>query len=434
VSPVPGLDALGPGVGLLAAAALLALVLWLAWLRPTWVFVVALASLAIRPELVWGGPEIGYDLGLHHSLLVFALLMNGRRFGIWRTVNWPIVAMIVVFILGLALGDLHPQLTVPFMLASLAILALPFAFTQVVLEPGTRRLYGLVIGLCPAISVGLGVALELAGLSRVFGYEEWHDAYRLQGATGNPAVFALLAFAGFAAMLHEATRPNRPYAGYLAALNFAAMLLSGTRMAVLAGVVLLVIYALVSEELRDLWWQRRIAALLGACGILVVGAWYAPQLYTRLFDGAGGQLSLSGRDVIWSFYLEQLWLSPAFGRGFGAGFVAAADWVPWPRKTPHNEYLHLLVTGGFTGFVLILTAIVVWYRHLVQVGSPNDRRFLLALAPAILVFAVTEDVLVFSSGLAMYAYLAVLQTRQGLGSFGASMPDVQPDYGPATMR
>jgi hypothetical protein len=71
--------------------------------------------------------------------------------------------------------------------------------------------------------------------------------------------------------------------------------------------------------------------------------WYWPTLETRLFepgrdlktvaiDDVG--VDFSGRDDIWEFYFEEFTFSPLFGRGMGAGFVAAADWVPWRRKTP----------------------------------------------------------------------------------------------------
>jgi hypothetical protein len=45
-------------------------------------------------------------------------------------------------------------------------------------------------------------------------------------------------------------------------------------------------------------------------------------------------------------------------------------------------------------------------------ASENDRQFLIALLPAIGLFAITEDVLVFSIGLATFAYLGVLLTRR----------------------
>jgi O-antigen ligase len=83
-----------------------------------------------------------------------------------------------------------------------------------------------------------------------------------------------------------------------------------------------------------------------------------------------------------------------------------------PRTTPHNEYLHLLISVGVIGFVLCAAAIGLWCRRLLQMASENDRPFLIALLPAIGLFAITEDVLVFSTGLATFAYLGVLLTRR----------------------
>ena len=139
------------------------------------------------------------------------LAVNALHFGVRRSVNWPILALLATFGLSLAFGDLHPKLTLSFMLMSLALLALPFAFTQVVLEPGSRRAYALVIMVTPVVSVVLGAPLQAVGLRTVFSYEQWvGDWYRLEGATGNAAVFAALAFAGFAIGLHESTRAITP--------------------------------------------------------------------------------------------------------------------------------------------------------------------------------------------------------------------------------
>jgi hypothetical protein len=74
--------------------------------------------------------------------------------------------------------------------------------------------------------------------------------------------------------------------------------------------------------------------------------------------------------------------------------------------------LHLLVSVGVIGFGLCAAAIALWYRRLLQTASDNDRPFLIALLPALGVFAITEDVLVFSTGLATFAYLGVLLTRR----------------------
>jgi hypothetical protein len=397
-------------VGLAVSAA------WLSWRRPTVLLAIALASLAVRPQLFFGGPAVGYEWGLQHTLLLLALVVNALRYGVRRSINWPLVALIAAFALGLAAGDLHAKLTFPFMTMSLAILALPWCFTSVVLEPGSRRVYALVIALTPLLSVAIGALMAVAGIRSGFPHYE-----RLEGATGNAAAFAILAFAGFVVALHELSRPGRPFAGALAAVNLALVILSGTRMAIAASALFLITYLALSETLRERLRAHRARTATGIAVVVAALLWYWPTLESRLFE-AGRDLetvamddvgvNLSGRDDVWKFYFEEFTFSPLFGRGMGAGFVAAADWVPWQRKTPHNEYLHLLVNTGVVGFGLCAAAIFVWYRNLVRVASDNDHKFLIALLPALGAFAITEDVLVFPTGLALFAYLGILLTRR----------------------
>ena len=77
--------------------------------------------------------------GLQHALIGLALVANALTYGVRRMVNWPILALIAVLVLNLAFGDLHPGLTIGFMLVSLLILGLPWSFTQVVMAPDARR-------------------------------------------------------------------------------------------------------------------------------------------------------------------------------------------------------------------------------------------------------------------------------------------------------
>jgi teichuronic acid biosynthesis protein TuaE len=267
------------------------------------------------------------------------------------------------------------------------------------------------------LSVAIGAFMTAAGIHSSF--PRWH---RLQGATGNPAAFAVLAFAGFAVALHEMSRPQRPFAGALAVVNLALVILSGTRMAIAAAGLFLCAYLMLSTTLRQRLFEHRTGTAVGIAVVAVTLLWYWPTLQARIFEWSGvGAVSigatdlnidLSGRDTIWKFYFEEFAFSPLFGRGIGAGFVAATDWLQGPRQTPHNEYLHLLVSVGVIGFVLCAAAIGLWYRRLLQTASENDRPFLIALLPALGVFAITEDVLVFSTGLATFAYLGVLLTRR----------------------
>ncbi len=405
---------LEPALALVIGGALLGLAAWLSWRKPTLVLLIALAGLALRPQLLWGGPPLGSAWGLSQSLVVFGLALNALRYGVRRTINWPILALILVLGLNLAFGNLHPKLTLAFMLASLAVLALPFTFTQVVLAPGSRRTYAAVIMLTPLLSVVLAVALDVADI-RPVSLLGWSDYARFEGATGNAAVFAMLGFSGLVVALHESSRPGRWYAGPLAALNFALVLLTVTRMAVLASLVFAFAYVMLSEDLRAQWRAHRTKGLLilgVAVGALIV-CWQSVE--GRMFAGADGELNMSGRQNLWPFYYQEFLLSPIVGRGLGAGFVAAADWLPG-LTAPHNEYLHVLVNGGVIGFILIAGAIVLWYRQLLQLTAPGDRPCLLALVPAIAVYSITDNVSFYTSALPIYAYLGALLTRSPIAA------------------
>lgn len=413
-------------IGLIVWATLLLLVLWLCWRKPTFVLLVALAALAVRPELFWGGPALHYAWSVNHTLVLFGLIMNGLRYGVRVRGGWPIPAMVATFVLGFLFGRLHPQLTLPFMLMGLAVLALPFACTQVALAPGSRRAYALVIMLTPLVSFAIGLLMEPAQIDELLQLSPWAALdLRIEGATGNAAVFATLAFAGLVAAVHEATRPGRPYAELLAAINLALVILSGTRMAMFASVVFLVAYTVLSPELRETLRQHRVRVAVGAVLVGATFAAYWPTLEARMFRGEADTFQLSGRDELWSFYWQEFLFSPLFGRGFGAGFIAAESWLDPTLPTPHNEYLHLLVVGGVVGFVLCAAAIGFWYRALWRSVAPEERLFLAALGPAIAAYAVTDNLLVYATALSLFAYLGVVRGRPEVASVADL--DLEPD-------
>lgn len=393
---------------LIVAVVLLALALWLSWRLPTGLFLVTLAALAVRPQVYLGGPEVGIGWGLHQTLLLAALLINAAKHGVRKTINWPVVALAAVFALNLAFGELDPKVNLLLMLSAFGVLAMPWLFTQVVLAPGSRRVCALTIASLPILSVALGGALTVLGMHPFFGF-------RLEGATGNAAVFALLAFTGFAVALHESTRRGRPFLGVLAAVNLALVVLTATRMAIFASLLFLVVYVAVSPSLREQWRRRRIELLVGA-GMVATAVWYYwPTLTWRIYNSRYGVFRMSGRDELWPFYYDQFQMSPIFGRGLGSGFVGALYWLKFAVPLPHNEYLHLLVVGGVVGAAACFAAIFWWFRQLWQTVASDDRRFLLALLPALATYAVTDNVLTYATGLALFAYLGVLLTRSAPG-------------------
>lgn len=379
-------------------APLAALALWVAWRWPWLIWAAALAALAIRPQLLWGDRNVGYQWGLHQTLLALALAVNALHFGIRKSINWPIVALTVVFALNLLFGQLHEGLTIGLMLTGLLLLAMPFAFTHVILAPDFRRLCPLVIALAPSLSVAIGALVQVAGIHTMFA--GLHD--RLEGATGNAGVFGALAFAGFAVALHEsAVRPNgRAWMGALASVNLVLVILSGTRTSMLASGALLLAYILTSEQFRDRLRRNRAMVAFGICLIGAAVTVYAPTLYNRVLDSMG-------RAGIWERFYDEFWRSPVFGRGLGSAFIT--------RKTsellyaaPHNEYLHLLVVGGAVGFALCLTAIVFWYSDILRTASPDDRKFLLSVAAALAVYAIADNILVYPTALGLFVYLGLI--------------------------
>jgi O-antigen ligase len=399
--------------GILGGGVLLALILGLSWRLSALLMILALLTVAVRPELLLGGTIGQADWGIPRTLLVLALIANALRCGVRRQINWPVAALILVLVLNLLLGHLHPKLTPLLMLESLAVLALPFAFTSVAPLPGSDRSFGLVIAVLPLLSAVVGALMQLGDPVPHWGFQSTaEEPWRLAGAAGRPEPFAILAFSGFAVALHETTRAGRPYAIALAVANLVLVILSGTRMAIFATAVLLVTYGALSADLRDLLRRRRWLAGTAAVAVALVVALYSPFLYQRLFEAGSSNFELSSRSDIWRFYLQEFRLSPLFGRGLGAGYIAGLDGLSGlQRTTPHNEYLHFLVEGGVVGFGLCLAAIGLWYRQLLQVLETNDRRFLLALAPALAVYAFTVDLLIYWAGLALYAYLGMLPTR-----------------------
>lgn len=372
---------------------------------PLALLVLALITLALRPELLVGGPTYGWRWDLHHTLMILALVTSACRFGLRWSIPWPIIALTVSAALSLAFGVLHPNVEPSLMVESLVLLSLPFAFTLIAPPPRARCVCTPLIMALPLLSVVIGFTLQKAGLHIVFA--GLHD--RLEGATGNAGVFGLLAFCGLAVSIHQISRQKHPWAILPSALNLALVVFSGSRSAMLAGGLLLLVYPFTSGPFRNQLRQRPLAILTGVLLAAVASIAYLPKLYERL------QLKMD-RLWIWDVFYDEFLKSPIFGRGSGAGLVVGDHWpveVERPSFTiPHNEYLHILVNSGMIGALLCLIAIAYWYYRIIQSTSEVDRSFLIALAPALIVFAVTENILIHVYSMALFVYLGLLDRQK----------------------
>ncbi|MGI9492169.1 MAG: O-antigen ligase family protein, partial [Geminicoccaceae bacterium] len=194
---------------------------------------------------------------------------------------------------------------------------------------------------------------------------------------------------------------------------------SGSRAAMLSTVLLLIAYPLASKPFREQLYHRRYAILAGIVLVGMASLAYLPKVYMRL------QLKMD-RMRVWNVFYDEFLKSPIFGRGVGSGFIAGVDWPadvePLFFPVPHNEYLHLLVNGGIVGFLLCMAAIIYWYYRLIRSTSDEDRLFLMALAPALAVFAITDNILIHAYAMALYIYLALVERQQPEKATSTSQP------------
>ena len=377
---------------------------WLALRRPTALLCLVLATFCVGPQWVFAeraAPALlAWAMPAQMLLLLAALLANAARYGVrLDLVNWPLLAVLWLLLQSLLLADLDPAITPPALLAAALSFALPWCLMHVALQPGSRSRYALLIALLPALCAIAGAALDLLEIHPLFAGSKGRGA-RLQGAS-NAGWLAFLAFVGFAIALHEAVRRRRVDFACLAALNVAIAILSGGRMALVAGAILAVTYAFLTPALRARAPLLGLLALVGTGGLLALFQWPMHELGQdpdRLLD-------LNGRDRIWLRFLDQFLVAPMFGRGLGAAEHGASY-----HHLPHNEYLRLLVDGGLVGALVYGLAALAWAWRVLDLIRPGERPFLWALFLALGVYAFTGNVLIMPAGVLPFLYVAIMRT------------------------
>jgi O-antigen ligase len=374
-----------------------ALLLWLAYRAPTACLVLVLASLAIGfPWLLEGhlpAHLIPLVSPLHKAILAIALVGHALRYGLKPDVrNWP--ALAAGLLLAQSLLVAGPGLSWGEMVLAAFGLALPWALAQLVIEPGSRERYALLVVLLPVLCLSGGVLTQALGL-----YSAHMDYFRIQGAS-NSGWFGFLAYIGFAVAMHEAVRGASARLAYLAPLDLSLVIVSGGRMALLASVIHAAAYVLALDSARAVLGRFLRPFLIGGCLVVLVFAAYLPLLAQRSLED--GIVDLSGRGEIWRGFLGDFLQSPVFGQGLGA--TAQGSYF----DLPHNEYLRLLVEVGTIGSLVLAGAILLWGRDVLRSAAAADRPFVLALFAALAVYATTDNVLIMPPALAAFAYVGIM--------------------------
>ena len=89
-----------------------------------------------------------------------------------------------------------------------------------------------------------------------------------------------------------------------------------------------------------------------------------PAIFFAIDRIAGMSNDMSGRDIIWPYFLEAIEARPLFGFGLGAGKLIVNPEDPTisllGSNAAHNEYLRLSVDAGIIGCAAIFISIILW--------------------------------------------------------------------------
>jgi len=252
------------------------------------------------------------------------------------------------------------------------------------------------MALTAVVSVGLGLLASAAGL------RPWLSPYdegpaRLSGATIAPWL-AMLGCMGMAAAIALWRTTDWRGAQPLIAVNLAIVLLTVTRGAILAAVMLLLptlVQAARGPQGTSFTSKGlRVLALLIALGTVLALA--VPPIVSRNEATAptpsqAGPINTSGRLQAWGEFYDYAQVNLLFGRGLGSGPILEVSTPGFTAQ--HNEYLRMLLESGYVGGVILLAAIVATLIAVARRAPPVLRPHLWALLVSFAIFSFTDNTL-----------------------------------------
>ena len=353
---------------------------WTAWL-----LLLGIASLALAPQYVLMDRRLfGQELTTVHHLLVLVLaLPHLIQRGLRQWWNPIFVAYSVLLIFSFSLAQRPEQLeTLQSFRSMFSFLLAPLLF-QINLQAPTAYRVVQIVAFWHISNTLIGLLiLPIGGHSPI---NNVYLTWRFQGGsdTSDFAISGLLALVSCLVL----ARQHRGYYA-LALLALVMVLFTFSRVpAVLAVVIVCLLLAKYQTALVNLTWKDLRPVVLWASPLVVVIAILSIQGFiARTFHDVGSQSDFelseniviysSGRLDAWRWNWERAMTSPVFGLGVGAGTLPFPE-NPNAFRTPLNEFLRLLVDGGWLGLGLVLLAYAytfwwVWLR------TPPELRLYLA--------------------------------------------------------
>lgn len=350
------------------------------------------------------------------------------RCGVRNLTNPAILACGLLLIMSLIFSDLYPGLDFAQMIKSLIAFSMPFLFFSMNFRASWIYPGLLLVALLPIISILLGTMAQMAGVLDIIG-EPWvvietdyWGAQRL-GGINIAAHFAIFCYAAIFVCLYLAIIEKRQNFYYLAALNFAFLIFSGTR-GPSAAAIIFAAFAILFVSRHDLKASTRMLIIIGGVSVLsALLILYWPSLETRFTGGADTTgVNTSGRADFWIVWWRAFLEEPIFGHGLGAGAILIdVEANPLLPIAAHNEYLRLLVDGGVVGLLIFLGGFILLFVNECRYLNHSERMMILGLMVSFALYTFTDNTLTSPPTIALTFALAlitaksrILARRQGI--------------------
>jgi O-antigen ligase len=348
--------------------------------------------------LAGGGGGGGGAIGAVVKVLPFALTgVLVLRYGVSSAINWPFVTFLAIAGLSLVILPIGRIAGIGDMVRSFIGSTAPFVL-GFALAP--RRIWTALVrgaALVPVISVVGSVFTDLAGIYPMFG-----TFGRFQGLHSAPFLAGFCVTAIFASTLE-----------YLRGFRFRWLALGGVNLAILlatqarapfaaVALFLLLVFTLSGPRIFPL--RRKVDLVMGgmAPALLLLG----PALLYALQRFTGESENLSGRDIIWPYFLDAIQQRPLFGFGLGAGKLIVDPEDPTIKllgsSAAHNEYLRLAVDAGVVGCAAIFLSLILWIWNGSRRAAPADQLVLRCGLVAALLHSAFDNTLIASTAVVQF--------------------------------
>jgi O-antigen ligase len=369
---------------------------------------VASYGLALDVQLgVLAGAAGGLGAAVVKILPFGIAAMLALRYGLAATINPPVLVFAAIAMVSLVVLPIGRVSTTGEMVRSLIGSIAPFVIAFAAAPRAIWSTMAKAVVLVPLISVAAGLATTVVGI-----YPGFDHNLRLQGMHSPPFLAGFCTTAVFAATL-EYLRSWKTKWLLLGGAALTVLLATQARAPIMAvGLFLLLVFFL--SDRRTLPLKRKVDLVMG--GLVPAAVLIGPVLVLALdrFFGDGG-VNLSGRDVIWPYFVEAIERRPLFGYGLGAGKLIVNPDDPQIRliqsNAAHNEYLRLSVDAGIIGCAAIFLSILGWVWAGTKRALPADRLVLRAAVVAVLLHSGFDNTLIASTAVIQFTWFAAALAR-----------------------